>query len=106
MKITPDTTFAQLEGAQRRAHEAAILRATAQTEAARELLERATANGTDPTFWGDALEFAEAHEASARRAFAKWQQRDRMKAHRAHEFSRALLGATYKQLQKAEASVA
>ncbi len=77
MKITNETTFAQLESAQRQPHEAAVLRAQAQTEAARELLTAATERGHERLdFWREALEHAEAEEARSRRAFTNWQRRD------------------------------
>jgi len=95
MKITPQTSFAQLESAQRQAHEAAVLRAQAQTEAARELLAAATERGHGRLdFWREALEHAEAEEARARRAFANWQRRDHAAARRAFDFSRALSSRT------------
>jgi hypothetical protein len=102
MKITTNTTFAESERDKRQAHENAILCAQAQTEAAREILEKAIAHGTDPELWRNALDFAEATEAAARRAFAKWQARDRVKAHQTHEFSRLLFQATAKKLEELE----
>jgi len=70
------------------------LRAQAQTEAARELLEAATERGHQTDFWREALEHAEAEEARARRAFANWQRRDHAAARRAFDFSRALPSRT------------
>jgi hypothetical protein len=99
MKIT---TFAESERAERQAHENAILCAQAQTEAAREILGKAIAHGTASELWRNALDFAEATEAAARRAFAKWQQRDRVKAHQTHEFPRLLFQATAKKLEELE----
>lgn len=93
MKITPDTSFAQVEAAQRRAHKNAILRAVAQVNAARELLDLATERGVARLdFWTEALEHAEAEEARARRVFAQWERRDRNADRRAFEFRRALSG--------------
>lgn len=83
MKITTETTFAQLESAQRQAHEAAVLRAQAQGEAARELLTAATERGHQTDFWREALSHAEAEEVRSHRAFANWQRRDKGAARRA-----------------------
>ncbi len=94
--------FARLEIAERNAHESALLRAEAQTEAARQLLEEATANGQDTELWRAALDFAESHEAQARRSFAQWQQRDRAAAFKTHEFARLLFRATAKKLEELE----
>lgn len=103
MKITTNTTFAQVETAQRQGHEAAVLRAVAQVEAARELLEAATERGHGQLdFWRDALEHAEAEEAGARRRFALWQRRDRNAARRAFDFSRALSSRTVARVAQME----
>lgn len=105
MKITAHTTFPQLESAQRQAHEAAVLRAVAQVEAARELLVAATERGHQTDFWREALEHAEAEETRARRAFTNWQRRDVNAARRAFNFARALCAKTeqhFNELEKAD----
>jgi Tfp pilus assembly protein PilF len=102
MRITTNTTFAESERDERQTHENAILCAQAQTEAAREILEKAIEHGTDSEIWRNALDFAEQNEAEARRDFAKWQQRDRVKAHQTHEFSRLLFKATAQKLEQIE----
>jgi hypothetical protein len=102
MKITTNTTFARIEIEERNAHEAKILRAEAQSEAARSLLREATENGHDSEIWRDALAFAEAHESAARRCFAQWQQRDRVAAFKQHEFARILARETARRLEQIE----
>ena len=104
MKITTDTTFTDFESVQRQAYEAAILRAVAQVEAARELLEGARSGGHQTEFWARAVEFAEAEEAARRRAFSLWRRRDRNAALRAFDFTRALSGATSRHLNALERS--
>lgn len=94
MKISPDTTFAQVETAQRQRLESAVERAAAQVETARELLTKAERQGHETGFWARAVEFAENNEARTRRAFAKWQHRDREVTRRAFDFSRALCAGT------------
>jgi len=99
----PAPSFAQVEAVQRKRHGAAILRAEAQTEAARELLEAAIQR--DPTttdFWTRAVDFADAEEAAARRAFARWQERDRFADWRAFRFRRALENKTANRLADSE----
>lgn len=92
-----------MESAQRQAHETAVLRAQAQTEAARELLAAATERGHGRLdFWRDALEHAEAEEARSRRAFANWQRRDQGAARRAFDFSRALSSRTIARIAQME----
>ena len=71
-----------------------------QTEAARALLAKASAENFDPAFWADALEFAEAEEARARRNFANWQRRDIETARRNFEFERALSPATMRAIER------
>lgn len=101
MNIKTHPTFAQVETAQRQAHEAAIFRAVAQVEAARELLDQATESGHKRLdFWREALEHAEEQEARARRAFAQWQRRDQYAARRAFDFSVALFPKTAQRLAK------
>lgn len=98
MKITADTTFAQVETAQRQRLESAVERAAAQAETARELLTKAERQGHETGFWARAVEFAEAEEARARRTFAKWQHRDRQASRRAFDFSRDLCAGTQTRL--------
>lgn len=95
-------TLTQWESAQRQAHESAILQATAQVEAARLLLEQATAGGHETDFWRDALEWADDEEAQIRRASAKWSSRDREAHRRAFGFALALRERTTHHLAQME----
>lgn len=106
MKITPETTFAQVERTQRLAHEHDIARAAAQSEAARELLAKAQAQGHEPDFWQRAVEFAESEEAEARRRLARFERRNRDAARTAHEFKRALSGAAERHFAKMQKATA
>jgi hypothetical protein len=102
MNITPDTSFAEVETAQRQRLEREVARCAAQTEAARDLLERAEQGGHLTAFWTRALDFAEGEEAVARRALASW-KRDKSGTRRAFFFRRALCAATETRLKKWEA---
>lgn len=96
------TSFSLWQTITRRSLEDALLRAEAQTEAALDLLERAQAGGHDPAFWQDALEHAEAEEASARRALSTWKTRDREADRRTFAFARALSEGTALRLKARE----
>ena len=95
------TNFASLYSAKKRALLERVYYCEAQTEAARALLAKAIADQFEPTFWADALDFAEAEEARARRNLVKWQSRDQDAARRNFEFERALSPATARALESA-----
>ena len=96
-----NSNFAQLRRTQKREFSDRVRYCEAQTEAARELLAKAEAQSFSLDFWREALEFAEAEEAQARRDFAQWQRRDQEAARRDFEFERALSPATTRALETA-----